>query len=186
MDLFFSEYAEADGGSCKYIEIYNPTGAAVDLSAYSITKGGNGTAFADSGDTVTLSGMLNAGEVIVVGNSACVDAGDKAQTEGNPAFPLTGITWVESTVVGYINGDDALGLFKTGVLIDVIGTNGTDPGSNWAVGNGNITDGTTANVILIRIPSVTIGTTDWTVGAQQWIVSTDDRDYSTVGTHTVD
>jgi hypothetical protein len=185
-ELFISEYGEADGGSCKYIEIYNPTGADVDLSTYSVVKGGNGTAYADSSDVYNLSGTLVAGGVLVLGNSACTDPGDAAQGAGlaNP-FPTTGITFEVTTVVGYVNGDDALGLFKDGVLIDTLGLNGIDPGSNWGVGNGNTTDGTTANVILIRVPSVTYGSDDWAVVAEQWIVATDNRDYSTVGNHTV-
>ena len=184
--LFFSEYAEADGGNCKYVEIYNGTDATVDLSEYSITKGGNGTLFAASGDNVTLSGTLAAGAVLVVGNSGCVDVADAAQTTATVLFPTTGIDWLVSTVVGYVNGDDAIGLFHNGVLIDAIGQEGVDPGTHWMVGNGNITDGETRNVILIRVPAVTQGSDDWAVGAMQWIVATDDRDYSTVGVHTVD
>lgn len=184
-DLFFSEYAEADGGSCKYVEVYNPTDATVDLSTYTIVKGGNGTAFDASSDIYQMTGTLAPGAVVVLGNSACTSESDAAQTVDNP-FPTTGITWETTTVVGYVNGDDALGLFNNGVLIDTIGQNGEDPGSSWGVGNGNTTDGSTANTILIRVSSVTTGTADWSVGATQWVVVADDRDYTSVGNHTVD
>ena len=40
-NLFFSEYAEGSSNN-KYLEIYNGTGAAVDLSAYSISTCSNG------------------------------------------------------------------------------------------------------------------------------------------------
>ena len=40
-DLFFSEYAEGSSNN-KYLEIYNGTGADVDLSAYSISTCTNG------------------------------------------------------------------------------------------------------------------------------------------------
>jgi hypothetical protein len=183
MGLFFSQYGDGDGGSCKFVELYNPTGDAIDLSEYTIVKGGNGTAFADSSDIQALTGTLAAGAVIVVGNPACFNGSDAGSLDAG--FPQTGIDYITSTVVGYINGDDALGLFHNGTLIDVIGLNGEDPGSSWPVGNGNTTDGNTANVGLIRIPSIEMGETDWTVGATQWIVI-DDRDYSDVGTHTVD
>ncbi|PAT02601.1 hypothetical protein CI105_01200 [Candidatus Izimaplasma bacterium ZiA1] len=187
-ELFFSEYAEADGGNCKYVEVYNPTSEVVQLSNYKIIKGGNGKEFAASSDIYEMEGTLAPGAVVVVGNSGCINATDDAQDPlvSSPLFPTTGIAWYETTVVGYVNGDDALGLFKGDALVDTIGLSGEDPGSKWDVGNGNTTDGTTANVILVRVSTVVYGTTDWTVGAEQWIVSANDRDYSTVGSHTSD
>ena len=41
VDLFFSEYAEGSSYN-KYIEIYNGTGAPVDLAFYEIWKISNG------------------------------------------------------------------------------------------------------------------------------------------------
>ena len=35
-ELFISEYIERSSGSYKAIEIYNPSGSAVDLSGYTI------------------------------------------------------------------------------------------------------------------------------------------------------
>ena len=183
--LFFSEYAEADGGNCKYVEIYNPGDVPADLSLYTIIKGGNGKLFADSSDILALTGLLQPGEVLVIGNAGCVTATDQSQDPlvSNPLFPIIGINWLESTVVGYINGDDALGLFWNGILVDAIGQEGVDPGSNWPVGFENLTDGTTANTILIRVPFTVTGEADWTVGAMEWMVVTDNRDYSSVGWH---
>ena len=40
-DLFLSEYAEGSSNN-KYIEIYNGTGADVDLSGYSLSSCSNG------------------------------------------------------------------------------------------------------------------------------------------------
>ena len=34
-DLFFSEYSEGSSNN-KYLEVYNPSGASIDLSTYSI------------------------------------------------------------------------------------------------------------------------------------------------------
>ena len=39
-DLFFSEYAEGSSNN-KYLEIYNPTDAAVDLTQYAIASVAN-------------------------------------------------------------------------------------------------------------------------------------------------
>ena len=191
-DLFFSEYAEADGGSCKYVEIYNPTDATVDLSNYEIINAYNGNAWdytnvIQYGYILPLVGTLNAGETYVIYNADCVALDGESQDVliSDPLFPTSLTSYLESTssAVGF-NGDDTIGLFKNDVLIDVIGQIEVDPGSNWPVGDGDLLGGTTANVIMVRVPTVTMGETDWAVGAMQWIVSADDRDYSTVGVHT--
>ena len=63
-ELFISEYVEGPGQN-NAIEIYNPTNAAIDLSAYTINRYGNG---ASSGpDSWPLSGSIAAFEAIAVG-----------------------------------------------------------------------------------------------------------------------
>lgn len=61
--LFFSEYIEGSGNT-KCLEIYNPTGADVDLAAggYAIKLYSNGSS---SANTFNLSGTLAAGDVFV-------------------------------------------------------------------------------------------------------------------------
>src|SRR5690606_32704155 len=54
-DLFISEYVEGSSFN-KGIELYNGTGAAVDLSNYSLLKQTNGAG--DYGSELTLSGTL--------------------------------------------------------------------------------------------------------------------------------
>ncbi|MCB9042922.1 MAG: lamin tail domain-containing protein [Chitinophagales bacterium] len=41
-NLFISEYSEPNGGNCKYIELYNGTGVAIDLANYEIWGISNG------------------------------------------------------------------------------------------------------------------------------------------------
>ena len=184
-ELFFSQYGDGDGGNCKFIELYNPTDATIDLAAgnYTIIKGGNGDTFEESTNIEVLTGTIAPGAVLVVGNPACFDGTDSASVDAG--FPLSGIDYITSTVVGYINGDDALGLFKDGVLIDTIGLSGEDPGDYWLVGDGDLLGGTTANSGMIRIPTAVNGSPNWDVAAMEWIVI-DDRDYTDVGTHTLD
>lgn len=177
--LFFSEYGEPDGGTCKYVEIYNPTDASVDLSNYSIKKGTDGADFSTS---FSLSGTLASGGVLVVRSSTCTSLTDGAQTEGNPDFPLSGLQELEATIMSF-NGDDALGLFEGDLLIDVIGTTTEgDPGTGFALSP----SGKTVNTILIRKSTVTTGSTNWDDGKTQWNIQADDRDYSNVGLHTCD
>jgi len=181
-ELFFSQYGDGDGGNCKFVEIYNPTDAVIDLTNYKIIKGGNGATFAESTNIELLTGTLAAGAVLVIGNPACFDGTDSGSVDAG--FPQTGIVYLESSVVGYINGDDALGLFLNDVLIDTIGLGGEDPGTEWLVGDGDLLGGSTANSGMIRVPTAVNGSPNWTVGAMEWIVI-DDRDYTDVGTHTI-
>lgn len=57
-DLFFSEYIEGSSNN-KALEIFNGTGAAIDLSAYSIQMFFNGSVSA--GLTINLTGLLRLG-----------------------------------------------------------------------------------------------------------------------------
>ena len=167
-DLFFSEYIEGSSNN-KAIEIYNPTGATVDLSRYSVKLAPNGGAWGATPQALT--GTLASGEVFVITNA---DAGAEIKAQSD----------LESTVT-YFNGDDALGLFKDDVLIDVIGKQGEDPGTSWAVAG---VDGATVDHTLVRRGNVVVGTTDWAASAgtnadnSQWIVNAKD-DFTTLGTH---
>ncbi len=126
-DLFFSEYIEGSSNN-KYLEIYNGTGADVTLTDYSIelyANGGsspNNTEDFSSGFPATLAN----GEVIVLENSSA------SIYEG---------TAYSSSVCNF-NGDDALVLKKDGVIIDIIGNIGCDPGSEWSDGENNTEDQT--------------------------------------------
>ncbi|MCB0593769.1 MAG: lamin tail domain-containing protein, partial [Phaeodactylibacter sp.] len=136
-DLFFSEYVEGTGDN-KYLEIYNGTGAAVDLSNYRVRLYANGNTSPNNDNL--LSGTLNPGEVIVLANSsAAIYAG-----------PVTAATAVN------FNGNDAVELYNVslGAPADIIGRIGEDPGTEW-IGGGN----STLNRTLRRKSTVTGGVT---------------------------
>lgn len=172
-DLFISEYLEGSSNN-KAIELFNPTGAPIDLSQYSMKKGSNG---ADFGTTVlTLTGTLAAGETYVIVNAgsvaAILDQKDLIDTDGK---------------IVYFNGNDAVGLFKNNVLIDVFGTTtGTDPIS-WSIAG---TSAASIDHTVIRKGSITHGNTNWAASAgtttenSEWIVSTKD-DFTSIGNHTL-
>jgi predicted extracellular nuclease len=166
-DLFISEYIEGSSNN-KALEIYNGTGAAVDLSVYSIGLYSNG---AVTGLFTTLSGTLAAGEVFVIANSAA-NAAILAQADLTFSYVSGqfGVNW---------NGDDAVALLKNGVVIDVFGVIGTDPGSFWPV-NG---DGDTVDNTLVRKSTVKTGVTTW--DPAQWnVYAVDTTTY--LGSHTMD
>lgn len=136
-DLFFSEYIEGSGNN-KALEIANFTGATVNLSAYTIKKSVNG---ANSWDTTIYSFPTNAqitnGDVYVAANSAI-------------AICQTSVDDLTGSSVFQFNGDDPLGLFKNDVLIDIIGTLGSD--TDFAI-----------NTTLIRNETVSAPNTTYTV-----------------------
>ena len=119
-ELFFSEYIEGSSNN-KAIEIYNGTGASVDLSTYSVQLFSNGAVTPTA--TLPLAGTLANGDVYVIANTSSV-AGITAVAD--VLAPTSG-----ATAVTNYNGDDAVALLKSGTILDVIGQIGVDPGTVW-------------------------------------------------------
>ena len=172
-DLFISEYIEGSGNN-RALEIYNGTGADVDLSNYQIWKVTNGGSWPET--TLSLTGTLRNGDVLVVYN-----------TSADAAITSVGdVSWGSANW----NGDDAVGLAKkdasgTFKLIDAVGTDGADPGSGWDVAG--VTNAT-KNHTLVRKAIVFSPSTNWTSSAgtttnnSQWIVY-DSDDFNYIGSH---
>jgi len=201
-DLFFSEYIEASVGFNKAIEIYNPTESPIDLSHYVIKAANHGSSTKDGIDSdwgyfidddkiakadtryvLPLSGTLNAGDVYVIYHNSAVDA---IKSVGDIGFSYNGTpNGGDGDNVVNFNGDDALGLFKDGVLIDVIGEPIPDPGTGWDVAG--VTKAT-ADHTLVRKSTIGQGNTDWSASAgtnddnSEWIVYAD-QTYSYLGAH---
>lgn len=168
--LFFSEYVEGASNN-KAIEIFNGTGQTVDLSTVTVKLASNGGAWSTT-NIITLTGTLAHGDVYVIANSQASAA-------------ILAVSDVTSTVT-YFNGDDALGLFVSDVMVDIFGIYQNDPGTAWPVAG--VADAT-LNHTLIRKPTVVSGVTDWAVAAgsnaddSQWIVQAQDY-IDNLGMHT--
>ena len=106
--LIISEYIEGSSIN-KAIEIYNGTGAAVDLSAYSLEKDLNGNEVWDY--TYNYNGTLAHGDVFVLANSQA-DSAILAVADDT-----------DNEVINF-NGDDQVHLLKYGIEIDRIGIPG--------------------------------------------------------------
>ena len=159
-DLIISEYLEGSSNN-KFIEIYNAGTTTADLSKYSVLLYANGGTTA--GNTLLLSTVqatLEVGKAIVIKNASA--------TLTLPA----GVTAFASSVT-FFNGDDALELTKDGVVIDVFGKKGEDPGTAWAVAG---TANATVDKTIRRKPTITKGNTDWASSSgtntsdSEWIV----------------
>lgn len=189
-DLFFSEYIEGETNSNnRAIEIYNPTNASIDLSAYTVKQSHNGTGWGVDGIAyvLPLTGTITANDVYVIAN---VGADQNILDEADITFAYSD---AQGAKIPFFTGDDALGLFKDDVLIDVIGHElvGTD---NITKGPWDVEDTTdaTLNHTLLRKFNVSIGNTDWAASASagdaassEWIVF--EHDYqSNIGSPSYD
>jgi predicted extracellular nuclease len=128
-DLFLSEYVEGTSNN-KALELFNGTGAPVDLGAggYAVGMHFNGNPVA--GLTINLNGTIAPGDVFVLAHSSADPAilGQADQTNG----------------AGWFNGDDAVVLTKGAAddVVDVIGQVGFDPGAEWGAGLTSTADNT--------------------------------------------
>lgn len=170
--VFISEYIEGSSYN-KALEIYNGSGASLNLADYRLALASNGSA---TPTFYTFTGSLAAGDVFVV-----------AHASANAAI----LAVADATQSGFANwnGDDFVGLYQVvsgnNVLIDAIGVLGTDPGSGWAVAG--TTDGTKDHN-LERKSTVSQGNTNWTSSAgtdaanSEWIVNAVDT-WAGLGSH---
>jgi hypothetical protein len=140
--LFFSEYIEGSSNN-KALEIYNGTGAAIDLAAagYVVQLYFNGST---TPTTFNLTGTVANGDVFVFAqsNASAAILAQADQTSG----------------AGLFNGDDAIVLRKggtSGTIVDAIGQIGFDPGTEWGTGLTSTADNT-----LRRKSSITMGDTN--------------------------
>lgn len=165
-DLIISEYVEGSSNN-KFVEIYNGTGASVNLNDYRLRLFSNGASSATN--DVQLSGVLANGAVIVYQNSsASIYAG------------------TNNAAVSF-NGDDAIGLWKisTNSYVDIFGKIGCDPGTSWGGltvdktlrRKSNVCSGVTVN------PSVTCNSSSFPTLTSEWDDFPIDN-ISDLGTHT--
>jgi hypothetical protein len=126
-ELFISEYIEGSSNN-KAIELFNGTGAPVDLVAggYNVQMFFNGNPVSTL--TINLTGTVANGDVYVLAQSAASPTilAEADQTNGS----------------GWFNGDDAVVLRKGTTFIDVVGQVGFDPGTEWGTGLTSTADNT--------------------------------------------
>ncbi|WP_303011681.1 DUF6359 domain-containing protein [uncultured Bacteroides sp.] len=166
-ELFISEYVESFKGNNKYIEIYNPTNETIDLSEYSLKMNNNGK---KEGESIvwtslhnkTFTESIEPGKVVVFANNQAVNYEGKVVECSNMSF----------------NGDDAVGLFKGETLIDLVGY----PGIQEKFGE---------NVVLRRVPTVTVPNVIYTLAEWSETKLTSIEEDKTIGisglgSHTVE
>ncbi|MCC5655185.1 ExeM/NucH family extracellular endonuclease [Nostoc sp. XA013] len=170
-DLFFSEYVEGSSNN-KALEIYNSTGAAINLATegYVVQMYFNGNTAPAT--TINLTGTVANGDVFVLAQSLA-NAAIIAQAD-------------QTSSASWYNGDDAIVLRKggtSGTIVDVIGQIGVDPGTEWGTGLTSTADNT-----LRRKSSITMGDTnpdDAFEPSLQWLGFATDT-FDGLGSYTTD
>lgn len=132
-ELFFSEYVEGSSKN-KALEIYNPTDASVDLSAYKIKRYKNGQTIPDT--ELELSGVVVPFDVVVITNGETTDTGFGVVDSALYALGDLHGTGIYATSPMFFNGNDALTIEKAGSgttddIIDIFGKVGEDPNNGW-------------------------------------------------------
>ena len=173
-DLFFSQYGEGSGFN-KFLEIYNGTGQAVDLSNYAFPNANGGS----NGNYEYWNEFLE-GAVIAEGDVYVI-----AHPSANPEI----LAIADQTHPYLSNGDDGyalvIGTESQYSIIDFIGDFGDDPGAGWDVAG--IADATKDHT-LTRKSYICQGNIDWELSRgtndenSEWIV-TEQNDFTGLGSH---
>ncbi|NMH28212.1 choice-of-anchor D domain-containing protein [Flavobacterium silvaticum] len=183
-ELFISEVTDASYGGLSYIEIYNGTGAAVNLSSYSLQFFANGNSTSYSSQA--LSGTLNNGQTYVVSTST--SGSECPVTGGNGslatlATSISGVNFSDTSTGDTTVGHDHIALFKSAVKID---SWGTYMNQSWAVPL-NIGDrgADFRRKNTATVPNPTYSNSDWNVS--DWLgsglSSCSVNDYSNIGSY---
>ena len=165
-NLFISQVTDAQPGGLTYVEIYNATGAAVDLSNYRLVVYLNGALTTPAANNVLLSGTLANDDVVVIRIGSATNEGGVIP---DLAFPA---------VSGVNNNDRIVLASAAGVDID---TWGTLDNSAFTPGQGYSYQRITTGTLL---PTNTFDNADWII--TDWATpSSTLGDYSDVGSYSL-
>ena len=155
-ELFISEYVEpntAGGGNNKAIEIVNLSSSTISLSGYSIKKQSNGGSWVNelNLNTGNVNSIVPNDVFVIIHNDA---SNSQLLAEADLLGPPNNLANNYGSPVNF-NGNDPVGLFKNGVLIDIMGEEGNS--------NFHIKDVTYRRKSNISVPNASFNTNEWDV-----------------------
>ena len=192
-DLYISMVAEGSSNN-KFIEIYNGTGADINLIDYAFPSTSN--APSEPGEyeywnTFTADALVAAGDVYVIAHPSA-DALILAQADQTHSFLSNGDdgyalvknngSWSDTDGDGVIQDSEITGY----TILDFIGDFEADPGSGWEVAG--VTNGTKDHT-LTRKSTVCGPNNNWTASAgttaenSEWLVGAIDTGWSELGAY---
>lgn len=152
--LIISEYVEADSDN-KFVELYNPTSNAINLSNYRIVILRNGGTLPVNGSDrdILLSGSIASGDTFVIGHV------------GQSLVPVSSIDFVVPNAGNPLDfgGNDPVLLTDLSYnIIDIVGIPGTDPGGGYAVDGQDTENNTIRRNLPIIVPNGIWTPAEWT------------------------
>jgi len=193
-DLYFSMVGEGSSNN-KFIEIYNGTGAAVNLDNYAFPNVSNAPSVAgeyEFWNTFPAGATIADGDVFVIAHGSA-DASILAEADmtfnflsnGDDGFALVANdgTWNDANTDGDVDAGEMTGF----TILDWIGNWDGDPGSGWDVAG---VGSATANHTLTRKTSVCGPNNDWAASAgtdaatSEWVVGAIDSGWDQIGSYT--
>ena len=162
-NLFISEVTDAAAGSLTYVELYNGTGAAIDLANYKLKVYNYGTT---AGNPVNLSCDLVLSGMIANNSTKVIKVSSSAEAPGiTPDLVFAGC--------GGVNNNDYIKL-TTSADVDV---------DLWGMTDGSAyTPSGASGYTYRRLNTVTVPNTTW--NAADW-TAIDPEDYTNIGTYAV-
>lgn len=172
-ELFISEYVEPDGGNNKAIEIVNLSSTTISLAGYSLQKQSNGGSWVDDLPLDNAAFLVDPSVTSIIPNDVFVliHAGAAEQelidnadlvVPNNQQAP-----YIYASPLNF-NGNDPVGLFKNGVLIDIIGEDGNS--------SNHIQNATYRRKGNISEPNTTFNSNEWDI--------LDANTFDGIGSHT--
>ena len=159
-ELFISEYVEPNGGNNKAIEIVNLSSATINLTGYSIRKQHNGGSWVDDLPLDKIDFLVDPSLNSIIPNDVFViihagSAASELTSNADLIVPNNEDAPYKIASPVNFNGNDPVGLFKNGVLIDIIGEEGNS--------SNHIKDKTYRRKSTISEPNTRFNSNEWDI-----------------------